>query len=82
VDDDIWRTQLTPLAGQILTRLCKLVGDGLVTAIEFRIGVPRRAPGRAQHPEVHENQSNRDAEAVADPVLGRIYRASKKRQSA
>ena len=79
VDDAIWRDQLTTLAGQILWQVDKAVGGNLVRWIEFRVGVRRRGPVRADR---SQRISNDDPDGIADPILGHIYQAAKKRASA
>lgn len=76
VEDAIWQRQLHALTGQILHRLHTLSGSGEIRDIEFRIGVPRRAPQRA---ESHEPAAAPDeAEQIADPVLRKIFKMSRK----
>ena len=72
VPDRIWQSQLMPLHDQILVSIAKLTGAGLVESIEFRIGLPRRMPAR---------ETVAAPERVDDPVLRRIYAASKARQT-
>jgi hypothetical protein len=76
VEDPIWQEHLTTLRGQILVQLVSLVGAGLVTEIEFRVGVPRRKPAR------EERVAAAEPDGIEDPILSRIYLASKKRASA
>jgi predicted nucleic acid-binding Zn ribbon protein len=77
VEDAIWQRQLHFLTHQILRNLEKDLGEGLVRDLEFRV-VPRRIePQRAR-------QAGRlvlpdEADAIADPVLRSIYRASRKK---
>jgi predicted nucleic acid-binding Zn ribbon protein len=73
VDDRIWQENLTTLSGQILGNLARLLGDGMVRDIEFRAGVPKRAPAR------EERVVRGDDDGIEDPILSRIYRVSKKR---
>ena len=79
VDDTIWRDQLTTLAGQILKQVEKAVGGGLVRWIEFRVGARKRGPGRANQPQ---RTAMDDPDGIADPILGHIYQAAKKKANA
>jgi predicted nucleic acid-binding Zn ribbon protein len=78
VEDRIWQRQLFSLEKQILRNLEKEIGAGLVEEIEFRIvprmEVPRMPPRRAEHPVPNIAD---EAETIADPVLRRIYKASR-----
>jgi hypothetical protein len=77
VEDVVWQRQLFALTGQILRNLDKHIGPGLVDDLEFRIVPRRREPQRetraAALPLLDE------ADAIADPVLRGIYRASRKK---
>jgi hypothetical protein len=86
VEDDIWRRQLFSLRGQILKRLEDVLGEGIVTDIEFRTAVPRRLPQREERPwRRAEEQSalpGDEADRIEDPVLRRSYKAARRRRSA
>jgi hypothetical protein len=75
VEDVIWQRQLFSLSWQILRNLTKGIGQGVVEDLEFKIVPRRREPARAKvsMPLLDE------ADAIADPVLRGIYRASRKR---
>ena len=75
VEDAIWRHQLYTMRSQILRRLADVAGKDCVRSIEFRIGVPRRAPQRAQSLLASPDE----ADGIADPILRRNYRASRKK---
>ena len=84
VDDELWRTQLSTLSQQIKTRLVGVVGEGLVRSIEFRVVPRRRPPARAvgavastANPAIED-----EADKIEDPILSRIYRASRKKATA
>ena len=84
VEDAVWQRQLFSLTGQILGNLVKHIGPGLVDDIEFRIVPRRRQPQRetrvAATPLLAGNGGIDDeADAIADPVLRDIYRASRKK---
>jgi hypothetical protein len=77
VEDAVWQKQLFTLRGSILQALERNLGRGVVQDVEFRI-VPRRIEAQraaAAAPGIALD----DAEAIADPVLRSIYRASRKR---
>jgi predicted nucleic acid-binding Zn ribbon protein len=75
VEDDVWQSQLETMTGQILPRLREIAGRENVESIEFRLGVPRRMPQRAgQSRSVPD-----EADGIADPILRRVYKTSRKR---
>ena len=49
VADDIWRRQLESMSGQLLFRLNALLGQGVVTFIEFRVH-PKGIPAEHKRP--------------------------------
>ncbi len=77
VEDAVWLQNLKGLRGQILRNVEKAIGPGIVIAIELRQGVARREPRRA---EVARPQD--EADGIADPVLRRLYKESRKRSLA
>lgn len=79
VDGAEWREQLYPLSGQILVRLNKLLGENLVSRIDYRVARPqRRPPGRAASAAGRPEPID-EASGIQDPQLRRLYRASMKR---
>lgn len=79
VDGAEWREQMYPLSGQILARLNKLLGESLVSRIDYRVARPlRRPPGRAES-AAGRNEPLDEASGIQDPQLRRLYRASMKR---
>jgi predicted nucleic acid-binding Zn ribbon protein len=87
VEDAIWQKQLHTLSRQILDRLCRFMGSTVVSDLEFRIGVPRRAPQREESrtgelftglTPTHQD----GAEGIQDPVLKKVYRLSRKKATA
>lgn len=76
VEDALWQRNLEGLRGAILANFHKTLGEGAPKSIEFRIGIPRRPPGRAALPAASE------AEGIADPVLRRIYLSSRRKAGA
>jgi predicted nucleic acid-binding Zn ribbon protein len=75
VEDAIWQRQLYGLSRQIVDRIQKLTGSDVVQDIEFRIGIPRREPQRAEQRDVATQD---EADGIQDPVMRRIYQRSKK----
>ena len=76
VPDDVWRVQLAALEWQILRKMQTIIGTGIVTELQFRVTPPKRMPAR-------ENSVVRGAsDGVDDPILSRIYQASRKRANA
>jgi hypothetical protein len=80
VEDATWQKQLFTLRASILHGLEKNLGRGVVEDVEFRI-VPRRI--EAQRATVSAPAlvpyDPEDGDAIADPVLRSIYKASRKR---
>ncbi len=72
VEDAVWQAQLNSLAGQILARLAKITGDGMIEALEFRVIPARRAPQRV------ESLAD-DAETIEDPGMRRVYRLARRK---
>ncbi len=80
VEDHIWQRQLFTLTPQILGSLEKNIGRGVVEDLEFRVVPRRREPQRAvaAEPALMADEAN----AIEDPVLRSIYRASRNRARA
>lgn len=74
VEDAVWKNQLETMRPQILPRLQEVAGRNGVRQIEFRLATPRRAPKRAERVRPQD-----EADGIADPVMRRIYRESRKR---
>lgn len=77
VQDLVWQSQLRTMSGQILGRLTEIAGAGKVRGIEFRLGVPRRMPQRAGQARATPDE----ADGIEDPVLRRLYKASRRRSA-
>jgi predicted nucleic acid-binding Zn ribbon protein len=77
VEDATWQRQLHGLSRQIVARIQKLTGSDAVQEIEFRIGIPRREPQRAETREPADRTD--EAESIQDPVMQRLYRLSRKK---
>ena len=88
VEDAIWQRQLHTLSSQILGRLRKVTGNAVVTDLEFRIGIPRRAVQRAginrtlRREDCSQDANADEAETILDPVLKKVYRLSRKKATA
>lgn len=80
VEDQTWQRQLFCLQHFILRNFEKQVGGGLVGDLEFRVVPRRREPQRATQalPGLFADEAN----AIEDPVMRSIYRASRKRAQA
>jgi predicted nucleic acid-binding Zn ribbon protein len=81
VEDQVWKENLWSLRRHILNNLENAIGPGIVRELEFRVMPPRREV-------VRENVSSSgpglldEADAIDDPGLRRIYRASRRRETA
>jgi hypothetical protein len=78
VEDIVWQRQLNTLRHFLLRNLHKELGGALVTEIDFR-PMPRRvAPQRAETARPVVGMSD----GIQDPVMGMLYRQSKKKETA
>ena len=75
VEDGTWQRQLYALSSQIVARVRKLTGSDQVEDIEFRIGILRRQPQRAES----LNAADDEADRIQDPVLKKVYRLSRRK---
>ena len=88
VEDAIWQRQLFSLSEQVLRRLKAVLGPSNLEAVEFRVGIPRRLPQRAAHPDsVPKNDEKQqplldEADGIRDPMLKKVYQLSRKRATA
>jgi predicted nucleic acid-binding Zn ribbon protein len=84
VEDTIWQRQLRGLSHQILDRVRQLTGLATLADVEFRIGVLRRQPQRAEtvQNEFSLASSGDEADQIQDPVLKKVYRLSRRKASA
>jgi predicted nucleic acid-binding Zn ribbon protein len=80
VEDVTWQRQLFALTPHILKSLENALGPGVVEDVEFRILPRRREPQLATR--AVPSAPLDEADAIADPVLRGIYRASRKRAQA
>ena len=80
VEDAVWQRQLFGLRGQIMANLRKILGREIVTEMEFRVAVPKRAPQRAiSHGDTLPVD---EADAISDPVFRLLYKVSRRKSTA
>lgn len=82
VEDVIWQRQLHGLTTQIVERMRKVSGNDAIDDVEFRIVVPRKQPRRAESARSTMEGEEQEAERIADPVMRKLYRMSRKKASA
>ena len=84
VADYAWQRQLATLQEFLLRNLAKILGEAVVTGLDFRPATPRRQPQRADNaravrsPEPPRKLASDPAERIEDPVLELLYRQSRK----
>jgi predicted nucleic acid-binding Zn ribbon protein len=71
VEDQVWQRQLNTLTRILVSNLEKVLGEALVTGIDFRPMPRKREPQRAERAIGRED--------VQDPVLDLLYRQSRKK---
>jgi predicted nucleic acid-binding Zn ribbon protein len=81
VEDQVWRENLWSLRHHILRNLASAIGPGIVHALEFRVMPPRREPARENVSSAGPSLFD-EADAIQDPGLRRIYKASRRRETA
>lgn len=74
VGDAVWQSQLRTLEKQILKKIWLTAGDDSLSGIEFRVGVPRRAPQRAEVARPAD-----EADGIQDFALRRIYKSARQK---
>ncbi len=79
VEDAIWRKQLTAITPDILRKLEKLIGPGVVTDVEFRVAALRMRP-RKERPLPLFDQAD-EATQIADPIFRRLYAVDRRRRN-
>jgi hypothetical protein len=75
VEDRIWQQQLFVLSYQIVRNLERQLGPDIVEDLEFRVVPRRREPLRAVVSAAAVAVD--EADAIADPVLRGLYKASR-----
>jgi hypothetical protein len=68
----IWQRQLYALRHHLLRNLADILGESLVTELDFRPMLKRRGPQTAETPR---------ADGIADPVMSLLYQQSKKKHA-
>jgi hypothetical protein len=72
VSDIVWQRQLNTLRHFLLRNLAEILGEVLVTGIDFRSMPKRRGPQRADVAQ--------PVEGIGDPVLALLYSQKKRRE--
>jgi len=80
VEDRTWQFQLAPLTGQILGKLEKMLGPGVVTDLEFRVAPLRMMPKKEKPLPLFDALP--DAPLPGDPVFRHVYLADARRRGA
>ena len=78
-EDGVWQKQLFHLRFDILAKLTQILGNDIVSDLEFRVaGAAARRP--PQSAKSHGESSTADeADRIEDPVLRIVYRRSRSR---
>lgn len=71
VEDKVWQSQLNTLSKILVSNLEKVLGEPMVTDIDFRPMPRKREPQRAERAMGRES--------VEDPVLDMLYRQARKK---
>jgi predicted nucleic acid-binding Zn ribbon protein len=74
VEDDVWKRQLSAMAGQLLIRLQQVAGPSLVDSLEFRVGLPKRRPPAMS---LAITAAGDPADGITDPIFRHLYLASR-----
>lgn len=85
VADATWQKQLFGLSRQVLARVQKVSGNHNISEIEFRVGLARREPQRAdgsRNALFSSVDADDEADQIQDVVLKKVYRMSRKKASA
>ena len=82
VDDEIWRQSLYGLRFQLLRKLEAALGEGVVRDLEFKVMPVRFSPRKQAGANLFDPPVADDAESIEDPTLRRIYRESRRRETA
>ncbi|MGE5644584.1 MAG: DUF721 domain-containing protein [Acidobacteriota bacterium] len=77
VDDSVWLQHLRTMSRHILARVQEIAGKDAVRKLEFRPGVPRREPRRAEGTRAQADE----ADKIQDPILRMVYRSSRARSA-
>jgi predicted nucleic acid-binding Zn ribbon protein len=77
VEDTVWLQHLRTMRRHILPRVQAIAGKDVLKALDFRPGVPRREPQRAEG----RGAQTDEADGIQDPILRRVYKASRSRSA-
>lgn len=82
-EDSVWQSQLFALRHQILARLEEVLGNKLISELDFRRAAQRKLPQRemARKRPALETKSA-ESDGIQDPSLAHIYRMRRKRSTA
>ena len=75
VEDPVWQRQLNTLRHFLLRNLREALGEQTVTDIDLRPMPRRMAPQKAA-------TARKPEDGILDPVMGMLYRQSKKKATA
>ncbi len=83
VQDEVWQYQLSTLSGYILRNLARAIGPGIVEELEFRV-LPLRIEAQREKERAMPlfDGLPDDAESIVDPMMRRIYRNARRRETA
>lgn len=83
VQDEVWQYQLHTLSGYILRNLARAIGPGIVEELEFRV-MPLRIEAQRETERAMPlfDGLPDEAESIVDPMLRRIYRNARRRETA
>jgi len=78
VEDLTWQGQLSTLRVQILAKLKEVLGQEIVRDIDFRLGMRRRPPQRAESAQTPKDEADR----IEDPGMRMVYKSWRNRSRA
>ncbi len=78
VDDAVWRSQLHQMRSLLLERLQATSGVEAIGKLELRVSPARRKPKAETGPLFQQDEADR----IADPLLRKIYKSSRRKVQA
>jgi len=65
----------------MIRKMREILGDTIVSEVEFRIAVKRRPPGVAMQaaPASTDDADGDDADGIGDPILRILYKQARKK---
>ncbi|MCU0226159.1 MAG: DUF721 domain-containing protein [Bryobacterales bacterium] len=78
VDDAVWQSQLHQMRALLLERLRATSGVEAIAKVEFRVSPARRKPKAEAGPLFQQDEADR----IADPLLRKIYKSSRRKVQA